>query len=232
MPTRHTLSILLLRIKKDDMVTIDTASIDGPNSAGYFNTDQIVDTLNGSLKNPSEIKKLSYTVRDAKENIVLSSDIDIAADWSVKNFGLVIGFNSIVVTAIDKNGIEYNEGVSVFNNNHENMNRTNVDTNDDDEDGFCNYYETILGTDPKKQDTDEDGFTDDKELELGTDCSYDPTTKLYSYEYTYMLIDYYDFPLLESFNEMNVIGVAQTFELIGYLYGTGVGSKNGVIILV
>ena len=63
-------------------------------------------------------------------------------------------------------------------------------------------------------------------------CSYDPTTKLYSYEYTYMLIDYYDFPLLESFNEMNVIGVAQTFELIGYLYGTGVGSKNGVIILV
>lgn len=165
---------LTAEYKKDDMVTIDTSSFDGPNSAGYFNTDQIVDTLNGSLKNPSEIKKLSYTVKDVKENVVLSGDIDIAADWSVKDFGLVIGYNSVVVTAVDKNGIEHNAGVSIFNNSPENMNRTNVDTKDDDGDGFCNYYEIILDTDPQKQDTDGDGLTDYEEHAFSAT---DPTKK-------------------------------------------------------
>lgn len=46
-----------------------------------------------------------------------------------------------------------------------------------------------------------------------------------------MLIDYYDFPLLESFNGMNVLSIAQTFELIGVMYGNGEGGKNGNINL-
>lgn len=149
--------------KTEDIVTIDTSSLEGPNSGGYYNTDQVLDTLNGSLKNSADIEKLSYTVKDVKNAIVLSSDIEIAENWSINDFGLVIGFNSVVVTAVDKNGTAHNAELLIFNDNRENMNRTNVDTNDNDDDGFCNYYEIILGTDSQKPDTDGDGITDYEE---------------------------------------------------------------------
>ena len=57
-------------------------------------------------------------------------------------------------------------------------------------------------------------------------CTYDPDSNSYSYEYTYMLIDYYNFSFLDCFNDMNVLGLAQSFELIGMTYGVGISGAN------
>ncbi len=57
-------------------------------------------------------------------------------------------------------------------------------------------------------------------------CVYSPETNEYAMEYTYYLIDLYDFALLDVFNEMNALGLARCYELYGVAKGVSFWYKG------
>lgn len=50
-------------------------------------------------------------------------------------------------------------------------------------------------------------------------CVYNPDTEEYSMQFVYYLIDYYDIPFDVTLNEMNMLGLAQSYELYGSCNG-------------
>lgn len=151
---------------EDDIITINTSVFDGPNSHNFYNTDKVVNVLEGTLKNSSEMSSLKYEITDINDTVVLLGDITVEENWKAENFGLVVGTNFIKVTAAEKNGEVHEASIYVINICVENMNNTNVDTRDNDGDGLCNYYETIIGSDPDVLDTDGDGLSDYDEFKF------------------------------------------------------------------
>ena len=57
-------------------------------------------------------------------------------------------------------------------------------------------------------------------------CTYNPASKTYSMEYIYYIIDYYDFSFYDMLNEMNALGLAQSYELYGVCKGETVWEKG------
>lgn len=57
-------------------------------------------------------------------------------------------------------------------------------------------------------------------------CTYNPETDKYSMEYIYYIIDYYDFSFYDILNEMNALGLAQSYELYGVCEGETTWTKG------
>lgn len=122
--------------KYEDMgiIVVNTAPLGEKLDDGSYNVTEVISTLDGTLKNSDTIKDFSYKVTDMKNAVVLEGKLNPAEKWTIENFGLVIGGNNVVLTAVDNDNKTYTTKLIVFNSNVENMNNTNVDLSDDDND--------------------------------------------------------------------------------------------------
>ena len=147
-----------------NIISINTEPLGEADGAGCYNIDKIITTLEGSLKNSSDINKFSYEITDMKNVVVSNGEIPIGKEWAISNLGLVVGGNNITLTAVSTDKKIYTSKIIVFNMNMENMKNTNVDLSDNDGDKLPAYFEEWFGTDPKKMDTDDDGLSDYDEI--------------------------------------------------------------------
>lgn len=158
---------------KDDKETVLAINTDGftyNENADWYIVDKKTDTLSGTLSTPEKVKELSCEVTDIKGNSVLSCSIGRKEHWKLEDFGLSIGYNKVVVTALLDSGKKVTETAELMNYESSNLDGINADMTDSDGDGLCNYYEGILGTDKNKADTDGDGLSDyDEFIKIGTD---------------------------------------------------------------
>ncbi|EWM54116.1 dockerin type I domain-containing protein [Ruminococcus flavefaciens] len=138
----------------------------GKNDLDMYAVSESVTELKGSLTGKDRISKLEYTIKNADEKNVSSGNIKIDDTWSIFDFGLDIGSNTVTVTATDNKGKKISNSIIIINANMDNLSRTDADLRDTDSDGLNNYFEEKLGTDPEKADTDGDGLTDYEELIL------------------------------------------------------------------
>ena len=158
------------------VLTIDTDGFDLNEVWEMYLTEERLSCLSGTLKGAEQADKLSYVVRDVNDVVVSSGEVEAREFWQTEEIGLVLGINSITVTAWrsqdpveSTTGFEEFESVAeasiiLMNFNQENMEAADVDLSDTDGDGLNNYFESIYGTDPLLADTDGDGLTDWEEL--------------------------------------------------------------------
>ena len=57
-------------------------------------------------------------------------------------------------------------------------------------------------------------------------CVYNPDTKKYSMDYKYCLIDYYDYDVYPELQDQDMLGLAQSYELYGWLNDTCTWEKG------
>lgn len=154
----------------DNVIVPDVAPFGDANDDGSFNVTEEISSLSGTLEGSDKIVKLSYTIQDAHNTVVGKGDIPVGAEWSIEDFGLVVGVNFITITAEAENGDVYKKQVIIKNSKIENMVNLDVDMTDADGDKLIGYYEEWFGTDPDKADSDGDGLPDYEEFYLyGTD---------------------------------------------------------------
>ncbi|MBO5383594.1 MAG: hypothetical protein J6A30_04770 [Ruminococcus sp.] len=149
-----------------DVIIVNTKPLGEKLDDGSYNVTEVISTLDGTLRRSNEIKEFSYKVTDMRNTVVLEGKLNPAEKWTIEKFGLVIGGNNVVLTAVDNDNKTYTTKLIIFNSNIENMNNTNVDLTDDDNDKLSVYYENWFGTDPSKSDTDDDGLNDYDEIYL------------------------------------------------------------------
>lgn len=146
-------------------VEIDTANLGSYNKAvGAYILSEKIDSLSGTLDQSSSCKSLKYTVKDMDETVVGGGDIAAGKTWTVSDFGLAPGLNTVTVTAEMNDGTTYSDQVKVCSLNTENAENLDLDMSDADGDKLPAYYEGLFGTDPDKSDTDGDGLSDYDEL--------------------------------------------------------------------
>jgi Mg-chelatase subunit ChlD len=134
--------------------------------SGYIVGSKLTD-LTGTLNLPDKkIKSVTVSVvsgnTDVKQNAVKWKN----GVWTLEEPQLLIGDNTLTVTAVSKKGVTSTATLRIWNTSYENTNLLGLDRNDNDEDGLMNFQEEQYGTDPDKKDTDGDGFTDIKEIFL------------------------------------------------------------------
>ena len=159
---------LKINAKYEDMgiISVNTEPLGEMLEDGSYNVNEVIPTLDGTLKRSGEIKEFSYKIIDMKETVVAEGKITPAEKWTIEDFGLVVGGNVVELTAVDNDNKVYVTKEIIFNLNEDNMKNTNVDTSDADGDKLCAYYESWFGTDPSKADTDGDGLNDYDEIYL------------------------------------------------------------------
>lgn len=132
-------------------------------------------TLTGTTILVDEIK---YEISDANNMVISSGTVALNGDtWTIQHPGLMIGINTLEISASMKTGNSIKQTITVVNTSSAYQDNTSVNTGDSDGDGLIDYYENIYKTDPHLTDTDNDGLSDYVE------CVYtetDPT--LYSTE--------------------------------------------------
>ena len=159
---------LKINAKYEDMgiISVNTEPLGEMLEDGTYNVNEVIPTLDGTLKRSGEIKEFSYKITDMKNAVVAEGKLTPAEKWTIEDFGLVVGGNNVELTAVDNDNKVYVTREIIFNLNEENMKNTNVDLSDADGDKLCAYYESWFGTDPSKADTDGDGLNDYDEIYL------------------------------------------------------------------
>ncbi|MBO4864409.1 MAG: cellulose binding domain-containing protein [Eubacterium sp.] len=150
-------------------ISVDTDSFFYNEVADYYVVDKDINSLTGGLIGYDKVEEFSYEIKDLYDNVVKSDDINISKEWAINKFGLVSGLNELVITAKIKNDNPITKDIWFFNTSKDMEKKTNVDLNDSDNDGLCNYYELRIGTDSNDRDTDGDKLSDYEEyILLGT----------------------------------------------------------------
>lgn len=125
--------------------------------------------LSGTLSDIKNVKDFFYEIKDLRGNYVEGGTISIAEQWEINDIGFTIGTYFIVLTAITKSDSVVQASIEIFNTRIDKLS-SNMDTEDDDEDGLPNYIEDFFGTDRNNRDTDLDKLSDYEELMIfGTD---------------------------------------------------------------
>lgn len=70
------------------------------------------------------------------------------------------------------------------------------------------------------------GTFNDADAGITLHCVYDPETEKYTMDFRYYLIDYYDFPLTDGLKQQDMLGLAQGYELYGWLEDTVTWKKG------
>lgn len=70
------------------------------------------------------------------------------------------------------------------------------------------------------------GTFNDADAGITLHCVYDPETEKYTMDFRYYLIDYYDFPLIDGLKQQDMLGLAQGYELYGWLEDTVTWKKG------
>ena len=89
--------------------------------------------------------------------------IPVATEWTTQVIELTEGRNTIEVLAREKSGAIIKDDI-VLLWQHDDIPQTELDRNDDDEDGLPNYYEEYLGTRKDLPDSDGDELSDYEEV--------------------------------------------------------------------
>lgn len=170
-------ALLLDSIVSYSLITAETENLtinlDGTlyddGSKTYYQPEEMP-TLTGTLENVFNVKKANCTVKDVNGKVLINKDFEPEKQWTVDDFALIIGENTVTVSVEYTDGTKDEKTVKINNINEKNMDSLNVDKNDDDKDGVLNFIEEMYHTDPKNEDSDKDGLTDYYEMAvLGTD---------------------------------------------------------------
>ncbi len=70
------------------------------------------------------------------------------------------------------------------------------------------------------------GTFNDADAGITLHCVYDPEAEKYTMDFRYYLIDYYDFPLTDGLKKQDMLGLAQGYELYGWLEDTVTWKKG------
>lgn len=132
--------------------------------AGYIVSSKL-DDLSGTINLPDKRIK-SVTVSVVSGNVTVPQNDVKWKDgvWTLEEPQLLVGDNTITVTAVSKKGVVSSASLRIWNTSYENTNMLNLDKEDNDKDGLMNFQEEQYGTDPDNKDTDSDGFTDIDEI--------------------------------------------------------------------
>ena len=152
-------------------VTIDRSrltSVEGLNT--YFLNEG--EGLSGTLDaGGREARSLTLRVSDDRGNVIDTREIPVAKEWSVSEFGLLRGTNTLRVECALDDGSSASDTLTLSYGKEDRVGALSIDRGDSDGDGLINYLETYYGTDPMKADTDGDGLNDYLEI---AGLGYDP----------------------------------------------------------
>ena len=125
-----------------------------------YSVDSDLSILSGRIIGMDNIDKFYYEITNSKDKVIKSGPIEINENWSINDFGLVLGINNVKINVELKDGNKYSKEIMLFNCKNENMSNVQIDLNDNDQDGISNYYEGYFGTNFDMKDTDSDGLSD------------------------------------------------------------------------
>ncbi|SEF58143.1 Protein of unknown function [Eubacterium ruminantium] len=125
-------------------------------------------TVEGSEINLDELK---YQIIDGNNVEISSGKLELTdSAWSIDSPAMMLGENTLIVTAVDRRKRENSDSVTFSNDDEKYMENVSVDLDDKDGDGLIAYIEASIGTDDNNPDTDDDGLQDGVEyLMTGTD---------------------------------------------------------------
>ncbi len=165
-----------LSLKHSQDVTIDLGEALYDTVLDTYHVKTDLRTLKGSTFNARFADTAKITVKDEIDRVLIEKEFTPKSDWSIKDFGLIVGINKVEFTVVQNDGFVF-EKVYIINNLFEdNMKNLDVDLDDTDSDGVLNYIEEIKGTDLDDTDTDDDQLSDYIELAIvGTDPTKEDT---------------------------------------------------------
>lgn len=107
------------------------------------------------------IDDVKYEISDANNMVISSGTVAQSGDtWTIQQPGLMMGMNTLQITASMKIGNPVIKAVTVVNTSSAYQANASVNTDDSDGDGLIDYYEYIYKTAPNNPDTDGDGLSD------------------------------------------------------------------------
>ena len=152
-------------------VTIDRSrltSVEGLNIYFLGEGEGLSGTLDAGGR---EARSLTLRVSDDRGNVIDTREIPVAREWSVSDFGLLRGTNTLRVECALDDGSSASDTLTLSYGKEDRVGALSIDRGDSDGDGLINYLETYYGTDPLKADTDGDGLNDYLEI---AGLGYDP----------------------------------------------------------
>ncbi len=151
---------------ESDNITIDmTGTLQDETTLTYYLFDK-KDVLNGTVSKTTGLSEISYLITDCNNNVLMNGTLLPSAKWMINNLTLIVGENTITVTAKYEDGTSEVSTIIVNNLCEENMDGLDVDQGDNDNDGVLNFIEVMYHTDPDKADTDGDGLSDYDEMAI------------------------------------------------------------------
>ena len=148
----------------DNIIHPDYSGLGTISAFSTYGADAPFGGLSGTLDNSDNVVKFSYENRDAWDTVLCKGEIPVGTEWSVEDIGLIVGVNTVTLTAEQSDGLTFKRIIRITNEKEENMKNLLVDLSDEDGDKLLAYYESIYGTDPAKPDTDGDGISDYEEM--------------------------------------------------------------------
>ena len=150
-------------------IKVDTAALTYDENTKMYFPNKDFKSLSGTISYVENAAYFSCTILDDKGQELLTKAIEAKSNWTAEGLGLVVGENTIIITAVTKSGKKVTEQIKIFNINGNLAGPLTIDTKDDDGDKLINYLEGYYGTDKNNMDTDNDGITDYQEIfDLGT----------------------------------------------------------------
>lgn len=151
------------------IIYIDTANLTplDPNFATVFLASNKLQSLNGTLSHIKNLESLTIETKNGSL-VVEKADIPLQENWSHPSPKLMMGGNTVTITALTKNGKSISKSIQISNFSQENSENIVLDETDTDGDGLLNYVEDMLNTDKTKVDTDGDGLSDFAEINITT----------------------------------------------------------------
>lgn len=152
-------------------IELDKSSFEYDSYENCYYMMNICDSFSGIIENSENVNNAKITITNAVGKIVLERQIEVKKEFVVKQAGLLIGENNIVLYAEYNDGKVISEQIKVYSTKEESMKYLDIDFKDNDNDGLINFLEEMYGTNLEKEDSDGDGINDYEEL---TGLGYDP----------------------------------------------------------
>ncbi|MDR0919727.1 MAG: thrombospondin type 3 repeat-containing protein, partial [Oscillospiraceae bacterium] len=147
-------------------ITINTSDFEQFDYSGEkFLITEPVDLIDGLVTGNKDLESLSIDIFAGKLELV-HENLELAEDWQYLSPPLIVGENTVTVTAKTKYGIKTKKTINILNSNDKNAIGLDLDTNDNDGDGLLNWEENFYGSDIENPDTDGDKLTDYQEAKI------------------------------------------------------------------
>ena len=172
--------ILVLLLRKDDSssgggatgsvgskhgkidISIDKSVLTYDETFDKYCIPEEFDGFSGTIEgNESDLKEIQFCITDSNNVEVAFGQAEHSDGiWKIDKPGMMIGENTLKVTAVNMDDVEGCDEITFYNNEEEYLDEISIDTEDKDDDGLIGYIETSIGTDDNNPDTDGDGLMD------------------------------------------------------------------------